>query len=46
MEELYFDTETLRWVDRDTFEDLPYVNKEGIVIAWKEIVLPELKESE
>ena len=45
-EELCFDAETLRWVDRDTFEDLPYVNKEGIVIAWKEIVLPELKESE
>ena len=45
-EELCFDAETLRWVDRDTFEDLPYVNKEGIVIAWKEIVLPELpKES-
>ena len=43
-EELYFDAETLRWVDRDTFGDLPYVNKEGIVIAWKEIVLP--KESE
>ena len=43
-EELCFDAETLRWVDRDTFEDLPYVNKEGIVIAWKEIVLP--KESE
>lgn len=43
-EELYFDTETLRWVDKDTFEDLPYVNREGIVIAWKEIVLP--KESE
>ena len=45
-EELCFDAETLRWVDRDTFEDLSYVNKEGIVIAWKEIVLPELKESE
>ena len=44
-EELCFDAETLRWIDRDTFEDLPYVNKEGIVIAWKEIVLPELKES-
>ena len=43
-EELYFDAETLRWVDRDTFGDLPYVNKEGIVIAWKEIALP--KESE
>ena len=43
-EELYFDAETLRWVDRDTFGDLPYVNKEGIVIAWKEIVPP--KESE
>jgi hypothetical protein len=40
-EELCFDAETLRWVDRDTFEDLPYVNKEGIVIAWKEIVLPK-----
>ena len=40
-EELCFDAETLRWVDKDTFEDLPYVNKEGVVIAWKEIVLPE-----
>ena len=45
-EELCFDAKTLRWIDRETFEDLPYVNKEGIVIAWKEIVLPELKESE
>ena len=45
-EELCYDTENKRWVDRETLEDLPYVNKEGIVIAWKEIVLPELpKES-
>jgi hypothetical protein len=43
-EELCYDTKTKRWVDRDTLEDLPYVNKEGIVIAWKEIVFP--KESE
>ena len=43
-EELYFDAETLRWVDRDTFGDLPYVNKEGIVIAWKEMVLPKENE--
>ena len=40
-EELCYDTENKRWVDRETLEDLPYVNKEGIVIAWKEIVLPE-----
>ena len=43
-EELCWDAEFSRWVDKETFEDLPYVNTEGIVIAWKEIVLP--KESE
>ncbi len=40
-EELCYDTENKRWVDRDTLEDLPYVNKEDKVIAWKEIVLPK-----
>ena len=46
-EELCYDTENKRWVDKDTLDNLPYVNQEGIVIAWKEIVLPELpKESE
>ena len=40
-EELCWDAEFLRWVERETFEDLPYVNTEGIVIAWKEIVLPK-----
>jgi hypothetical protein len=44
-EELCYDTENKRWVDKETLDDLPYVNQEGIVIAWKEIVLPELKES-
>lgn len=43
-EELCYDTENKRWVDKDTLDNLPYVNQEGIVIAWKEIVLP--KESE
>ena len=43
-EELCYDTENKRWVDKETLEDIPYVNQEGIVIAWKEIVLP--KESE
>ena len=42
-EELRWDAEFSRWVDRETFEDLPYVNTEGIVIAWKEIVLPKEK---
>ena len=42
-EELCWDAEFSRWVDRETFEDLPYVNTEGIVIAWKEIVLPNEK---
>jgi hypothetical protein len=45
-EELCYDTENKRWVDKETLDDIPYVNQEGIVIAWKEIVLPELKESE
>ena len=40
-EELCWDAEFLRWVERETFEDLPYVNTEGIVIAWKEIMLPK-----
>ena len=39
-EELCYDTEYKRWVDKETLKDIPYVNKEGIVIAWKEIVLP------
>ena len=42
-EELCWDAEFSRWVDKETFEDLPYVNTEGIVIAWKEIVLPKEK---
>ena len=41
-EELCYDTENKRWLDKDTLDDIPYVNQEGIVIAWKEIVLPEL----
>ena len=40
-EELCYDTENKRWVDKETLDDIPYVNKEGIVIAWKEIVLPK-----
>ena len=38
-EELCYDTEYKRWVDKETLDDIPYVNQEGIVIAWKEIVL-------
>ena len=45
-EELCYDTENKRWVDKETLDDIPYVNREGVVIAWKEIVLPELKESD
>ena len=40
-EELCYDSENKRWVDKDTLDDIPYVNQEGIVIAWKEIVLPK-----
>jgi len=40
-EELCYDTENKRWVDKETLDDIPYVNQEGIVIAWKEIVLPK-----
>jgi hypothetical protein len=40
-EELCWNTEHKRWVEKETLDDLPYVNKEGIVIAWKEIVLPK-----
>lgn len=40
-EELCYDTENKRWVDKETLDDIPYVNQEGIVIAWRKIVLPK-----
>jgi hypothetical protein len=39
-EEIYFDAELLRWKERDTYDDLPYLEKKGVVIAWRELPEP------
>lgn len=39
-EEIYFDAELLRWKERDTYDDLPYLEKKGVDIAWRELPEP------
>lgn len=43
-EETYFDAELLRWKERDTYDDLPYLEKKGVVIAWRELPEPPKEE--
>jgi hypothetical protein len=43
-EEIYFDAELLRWKERDTCDDLPYLEKKGVVIAWRELPEPPKEE--
>ena len=44
--ECYYDPTTKRWYDNYFHHDIEYGYYQSKVIAWKEIVLPELKENE
>lgn len=43
--ECYYDPTTKKWYDNFFHHDIEYGYYQSKVIAWKEIVLPELKES-